>query len=112
MSQKHDFPVSAGGIYCVYLMKKGASLETKEPVAANVSKLSAEDRKLAEKQKFCAVQNGVPLGAMGVPVKIDVKGQSVFLCCEACRSRAEADAEKTLAKVKELAKASKPEHAH
>jgi uncharacterized protein (TIGR03000 family) len=53
MSQKHNFPVSAGGIYCVYLMKKGASLESKEPVTANLSKLSAEDRK----EQCCSVQH-------------------------------------------------------
>jgi multidrug efflux pump subunit AcrA (membrane-fusion protein) len=71
-------------------------------VKENLAKLSAEDRALAEGQKFCAVQNDTRLGEMGVPVKLMIKGQPVFICCKGCRKQAEADPAKTLAKVKEL----------
>jgi hypothetical protein len=37
-----------------------------------------------------------------VPVKVVIKGQPVFLCCEACRTRALKNPEQTIAKVKEL----------
>jgi hypothetical protein len=71
-------------------------------IQTNLAKLSAEDQKLAEAQKFCAVLDDNRLGAMGVPVKVMVKDQPVFLCCKACRGEALADPDKTLADVKEL----------
>ena len=39
------------------------------------------------------------LGEMGPPIKLDVKGQAVFICCKGCRSKALREADKTLAKV-------------
>jgi hypothetical protein len=71
-------------------------------VQAALAKLPSEDRKLAEEQRFCAVLNDNRLGSMGAPVKVLVKGEPVFLCCEACEKKALADPEKTLAKVQEL----------
>ena len=38
----------------------------------------------------------------GVPVKIVLKGQPVLLCCKDCIKKAQADPDKTLAKLKEL----------
>jgi uncharacterized protein (TIGR03000 family) len=101
VSESHDFTVRAGDIHCVFLMQAGATLETKE-TAANLAKLSPEDRKLAEEQKVCAVQPNIKLGAMGTPVKVTVKGQPVFLCCEACREHAVSRGDQIVAKVKEL----------
>ena len=71
-------------------------------IKANLAKLSDADRKLAETQRFCAVENDDRLGSMGVPVMVMLKDQPVFLCCKGCTKRATADADKTLAKVKEL----------
>jgi hypothetical protein len=71
-------------------------------IKANLAKLDPEDRKLAEEQKYCAVENENRLGEMDVPVKVVVKGEPVFLCCKSCRKEAEANPDKTLAKVKEL----------
>jgi hypothetical protein len=71
-------------------------------IKANLDKLSPEDRKLAEEQKFCAVNSDDRLGEMGVPVKVMVKDQPVFLCCKSCKKEAEDNPDKTLAKVKEL----------
>lgn len=74
-------------------------------IEANMAKLSPEDRKLAEAQKFCANLTKNRLGAMGVPVKITIKDQPVFLCCGGCVAKAKANPEKTLATVAELIKA-------
>jgi hypothetical protein len=77
-------------------------------IKANLAKLSPEDRKLALAQKYCAVEDDNRLGEMGVPIKLMVKDQPVFICCKGCKKEAEKDADKTLAKVKELkAKAAK-----
>jgi hypothetical protein len=67
----------------------------------NLAKLSPEDRALAEQQKNCVITDE-PLGEMGVPVKIMVKDQPVFLCCKSCEKKALEDPDKTLAKVAEL----------
>jgi uncharacterized protein (TIGR03000 family) len=110
VSETHAFPVKAGDVQCVYLVQAGSKVEgVKDVVAGNLAKLSAEDRKLAEAQRYCAVQNGVRLGAMGAPVKIMVQGQPVFLCCDSCTAHAQANSARTLGAVKELkAKAKAP----
>ena len=76
--------------------------ETAPQIRAALEKLEPEDRKLAEAQQWCAVQNEKPLGTMGKPFKVMLKEQPVFLCCESCKDKAEANPEKTLAKVEEL----------
>jgi hypothetical protein len=82
--------------------QKEDNADIKADIHADLGKLSAEDQKLAEEQRFCAVENEHQLGSMGVPVKIMVNDQPVFLCCKRCEKRALADPDKTLAKVKEL----------
>jgi hypothetical protein len=77
-------------------------------LADNLAKLSPEDRKLAEAQRFCAVQDEDRLGSMGTPLKLMIKGQPVFLCCKGCRKQALADPDATLAKVEELKKKAAP----
>ena len=71
-------------------------------IKANLAKLSPEDRKLAEEQKWCAIEDDHLLGAMGTPVKVMIKDQPVFLCCKGCVKSAKKDPDKTLEKVKEL----------
>jgi Cu(I)/Ag(I) efflux system membrane fusion protein len=66
-----------------------------------LGKLSAEDRRLAEMQRFCPVTDN-RLGSMGVPVKLTLKGEPLFVCCEACVDEATTNAERTLAKVGQL----------
>jgi uncharacterized protein (TIGR03000 family) len=97
VSKTETIPVQAGLIHCIYLTQA----DEKSKIAANLAKLSPEDRKLAEVQKFC-VEEDNPLGGMGVPVKIILKGQPVFLCCEGCVEKVQQEPNKTLAKVKEL----------
>ena len=69
-------------------------------VAASLAKLRPEDRKLAAAQNFCAVLAESRLGSMGVPVKVTLAGEPVFLCCEGCKPQALAEPEKTLQKLK------------
>jgi YHS domain-containing protein len=66
--------------------------------AEQLAKLSPEDRALAEKQQVCPV-SGEPLGAMGVPYKVEVKGRTVLLCCPGCEEKIKADPDKYLAKL-------------
>jgi uncharacterized protein (TIGR03000 family) len=103
VSQTHHVPVKAGDVECVYLIRAGSKLQgEKNVVQESLSKLSLEDRKQARAQGFCAVQSAVRLGAMGTPVKINVKDQPVFLCCKACEEHAQSNPDRTLAKVAEL----------
>lgn len=78
-----------------------------DKVAEAFAKLSSEDRKLAEQQKFCAVENESPLGGMGTPFKLVLEGQTVFLCCEGCKEEALKDQDKTLANAEKLRMANK-----
>ena len=71
-------------------------------VAAQRSKLSPEERSLVEAQEWCVIMDDVQLGEMGPPIKFDIKGQTVFVCCQGCKKKAERNPDKTLAKVEEV----------
>jgi hypothetical protein len=60
--------------------------------------LTEADKALIEKQKLCLVAEE-PLGSMGTPIKVTVKGRDVFLCCEGCREAVLKDPDKYLAKL-------------
>jgi RND family efflux transporter MFP subunit len=51
---------------------------------AEIDKLPEGDRQIALEQVICPVTD-YKLGSMGVPPKVTVNGQTVFLCCEGCR---------------------------
>ena len=63
-----------------------------------LSQLSDADRSLAEKQKTCPV-SGQPLGSMGKPYKLTVKGQQVLLCCSGCEDAIIENPDEYLAKL-------------
>jgi hypothetical protein len=63
-----------------------------------LAELPEADRALAEKQEVCPVSGG-PLGSMGKPVKITVKGKTLFLCCAGCEPKINKDPDKYLAKL-------------
>jgi Cu(I)/Ag(I) efflux system membrane fusion protein len=67
----------------------------------NIAQLPAADQPAARAQKFCPV-TGLPLGSMGVPQKVVLRGQTAFLCCPGCVEPATRNPEKTLKKVAEL----------
>jgi hypothetical protein len=81
-------------------VRKRSAREAK--IEANLALLGDEDRRLAKAQGFCPIQSGNPLGIMGKPFKVTVKGQPVFLCCPGCEEEALADPDVTLNKVGEL----------
>jgi multidrug efflux pump subunit AcrA (membrane-fusion protein) len=74
-----------------------------EKIRVSLSKLSAADRALAEAQKICPVTDQ-PLGVMGTPVKVMVKGRPVFVCCKGCDEEALEKADAVLRKVNEFKK--------
>jgi len=80
-----------------------------DEVEATRAKLTPADRKLVEEQEFCVISDDERLGSMGAPIKLDIKGQAVFICCKGCRKKAEADPDKTLAKLDELKAKAKSE---
>ncbi len=89
------------------------SSEEEKDIRDNLIKLNAADRRLAEAQKYCPLQPDTRLGAMGAPVKVTIKGQTVFLCCKSCRTPALKSEEQTLATVEKLkAKAAAESHPH
>ena len=58
----------------------------KEEIRKAMEPLSDADRALAEAQVICPVTE-VRLGSMGMgtPIKLDIEGRTVFICCEGCR---------------------------
>lgn len=78
-----------------------------EKIRAALAKLPPEDRALAEAQRLCPVTDE-PLGSMGMPIKLILKGQAVFVCCKACRADAEKDPDGMLKKVASFKAQEKP----
>lgn len=76
--------------------------EEEADIRAARAELSPKDQRLVAAQEFCAVMPAKRLGVMGLPLKVMVKDQPVFLCCKGCRRKALADPDKTLAMVEEL----------
>jgi hypothetical protein len=97
-------------IVSLLLIASGCAQESSSPppvdkeakIKASLDKLDPADRKLAEEQKYCAIETENRLGSMDKPIKIMIEDQPVFLCCKGCEKRALKDPEKTLATVKKL----------
>ena len=90
---------------------KGGSVTTVRPstpenedakLQAALKKLSPADRRLAEQQKFCPILETNRLGSMGVPVKLMLEGQAVFLCCSGCEAAAKDNPAETLKTLERL----------
>jgi hypothetical protein len=73
-----------------------------------LARLSPDDRKIAEKQQFCPILSDNKLGTMGVPVKVMLENQPVFLCCAGCKKQAQENPNETLAKVQKLKEGALP----
>lgn len=67
-------------------------------IEASFASLSPEDRELAMAQKVCPV-SGDPLGLMATPIKVDVKGHPVFICCPSCKESLLENPDEYLAKL-------------
>jgi YHS domain-containing protein len=70
-----------------------------DKIKAVLATMSPEDAASVEKQHACPV-GGELLGTMGAPIKVDVKGQTVWLCCEGCKDTLLANPDEYLAKLK------------
>ena len=60
--------------------------EQQAKIDAQLAKLSESDRALAIAQNSCPVTE-MPLGSMGKPIKLTVKGKDVFICCAGCEDK-------------------------
>ena len=70
-----------------------------EKMKAELAKLSPEDAASSEKQHICPV-SGEMLGTMGAPMKVEVKGQQVCICCDGCKDAITKSPDEYLAKLK------------
>jgi YHS domain-containing protein len=66
-----------------------------------LKELGEADRQLAMRQKICPVSGG-PLGSMGKPYRMEVKGHVIFLCCEHCKDEVDKDPDGILRRVDAL----------
>lgn len=62
----------------------GTVMTDMEMMEAALANLSPEDATSARQQHVCPV-SGDMLGVMGAPIKVDMNGQQVWICCENCR---------------------------
>jgi hypothetical protein len=76
---------------------RGASAAPAAPLPQDLGSLSAADRILAAQQKVCPV-TGEPLDSMGGPVRVDVVGRTVFVCCKGCEAPVRKNPQNYLAK--------------
>lgn len=74
----------------------------------NINQLPEADRQQALAQGTCPV-TGAVLGSMGVPIKITLRGQPVFLCCKGCIGKAKRSPDEMLKKLANAARASQRE---
>jgi hypothetical protein len=82
----------------VVLSIAGCGTNSTPAVKDDAAALTDANKALIEKQKLCLVADE-PLGSMGTPIKVNVKGRDVFLCCEGCREAVLKDPDKYLAKL-------------
>jgi uncharacterized protein (TIGR02231 family) len=82
----------------------GVAMTSAEQVKIDkaMARLTPEDRKLAEAQVFCAIDQESPLGSMGPILKVMCKGQPVFVCCKGCEAEARAKPDQALALLEKL----------
>ncbi len=71
-------------------------------VNAAMAKLTPDDRKLAQAQVFCAIEEESRLGSQGPILKVMCKGQPVFVCCRGCEADAKANPDATLARCQRI----------
>jgi Cu(I)/Ag(I) efflux system membrane fusion protein len=64
----------------------------------NITRLPEADHAAVLAQRFCPITDE-PLGSMGVPVKVEVQGKVVYVCCAGCVSQVKKAADKVLKKL-------------
>jgi Cu(I)/Ag(I) efflux system membrane fusion protein len=78
------------------------SKKEEDRIRTGLAKLSASDRRLADAQRFCAIQTDNRLGSMGPPIKIMIENQPIFLCCAGCQKEAVDHPTQTLARAENM----------
>ena len=96
MKTSHWFGVL---VLSVALAVSGCKKDTPDKAKGQANPDAAVPDKQA--QVLCPISSE-RLGSMGVPIKVEVQGRPVFLCCKACQKSALADPAKTLAKLEKL----------
>ncbi|GIW92194.1 MAG: hypothetical protein KatS3mg110_0235 [Pirellulaceae bacterium] len=81
---KSPAPAGSSGAGASSMSQPATAEGSGDKIAQALAQLSEEDRRLAEAQGTCPV-SGEQLGSMGVPIKLTVAGQDVFICCEGCK---------------------------
>jgi len=76
----------------------GTGMTDMEKMEQTLAKLPEADRKSAMDQHICPV-SGEMLGTMGLPKKMEVDGQTIWICCDDCKEKLLADPEKYLDKL-------------
>lgn len=71
-------------------------------IQAAMARLTPEDRKLAEAQVFCAIDQDSRLGSTGPILKEMVKGRPVFICCRGCASEVRANPDEAIKMLDQL----------
>jgi hypothetical protein len=89
-------PPSAGRVTTSPVKEKSGGKAA--AIRAALDKLPPRERAAAERQKVCPV-TGMALGSMGTPVKVELNGQTVWLCCAGCEVEASENPGKTLEKL-------------
>lgn len=79
-----------------------ARVDRLKKIAAAMSKLTLEDRSVAESQRFCAVKTKGELGSMGPPVRFLAGNDVVYLCCAGCERAAKAKPQAALKAAQQL----------
>ena len=72
-----------------------------EQVRPGVFKATLSDAGAIAAQKVCPVMDE-PLGGMGAPLKVDVKGNAVYICCAGCAKKLHAQPDEFLAKLTKM----------
>ncbi len=80
--------------------------KSEQKIAKTLASLSPADRQAAKAQRFCPMMVRSRLGADGKPIKVNINGQTVFVCCKGCVEDAKEDGQATLKMAKKLTKAS------
>ena len=93
----HDHTSHAGGDATEEIPAPEAKSDM-DKMLETLASFSEEDKASAMKQHFCPV-SGEMLGVMGKPEKMEVEGQTVWICCDGCKDKLLADPEKYIAKI-------------
>jgi hypothetical protein len=73
------------------------------PATLSITRSTAADRAAINAQRVCKV-SGEPLGSMGAPVKVTRGDRAVFLCCQGCVKRVQANPDQYLGSASTVAR--------